>query len=46
MHNAWYAFFCYAAVVAVIVRAITKEEIFREPRGGRPVHGLGTGFAF
>lgn len=32
MSNAWYAFFFYGAVVAVLVRAVTKEEICREPR--------------
>ncbi len=30
--TAWYALFYYAAVVAVLVRSITKEEITREPR--------------
>ncbi|HZU34523.1 MAG TPA: hypothetical protein VFA18_01370 [Gemmataceae bacterium] len=32
MSNAWYAIFYYAAVVAILVRALVKEEIFREPR--------------
>jgi hypothetical protein len=32
MSNAWYAFFFYAVVVAILVRAITKEEICLEPR--------------
>ncbi len=28
----WYFVFFYAAVVAVLVRAVTKEDLFREPR--------------
>lgn len=30
--DAWYFIFCFAAVVAVLVRTVTKEEIFKEPR--------------